>query len=259
MRKLAFFALASVAAGALVFLACGSDTGATPGGSSGSSSSSGNNASSSSGNNGGEEDAGIPDGATLSPSGCLIYCTQPMKATKIVSLPRDPVPNDPEDTTPDQAHQVAWTNPNGGLTQDSETATVTLAEGQESQWLAVSGFDFSSITDGRETWGIIVELTRQSDDGGVTDSRMEVIIDGQQDVIHNHPFQGSWPRVQIGTHHYGQAIDTWGANLNPSDVRKPTFGARVAAKRLPGITGGPVIATIDSLKVAVCACNEKGK
>jgi hypothetical protein len=195
----------------------------------------------------------VPEGGTLSPDGkCIIYCSPYQKAGKIASVARDGV-----------ANQVPWSNPQGALEQDSNNvARVTLSEGQESQFLEVTNFDFSNIGDDKQTWGIQVELVRQSDDGGAGDSLIEVIVDGQQDKVRpkvltseqNDGGIASWPRVQIGTHHYGQAVDTWGVDLNPPDVRKPTFGARIAAKRLPGITSAPVVASVDALRVSVCSC-----
>ena len=253
MRALAFFAIAAAAGGTLCFLACSSDE--TPATSSSSSSGTTSGNTGSSGNSSGEggSNVSVPDGGTLSSDGkCIIWCTPYQKAGKIESLKRADV----------TGKQNAWTNPGGGLQQDAELATVTLAEGEESEYLSVTGFDFSAITDERETWGIQVELTRQSDDGGAGDALIEVIIDGQQDRVRKKILENkknpsglaSWPRLQIGTHHYGQALDTWGTNLNPADVRKPTFGARIAAKRLSGISSAPVTATVDSLKVSVCYC-----
>ena len=255
MRALAFFAVTSIAAGALVFLACGSDdtNPATPGSSIGSSGKQTSSSGTSGNNNNGDGGVKVPEGGTLSPDGkCIIYCSPYLKAGKIASVPRDGV----------TATQIPWTNPEGALTQDNNNlATVTLNEGEESQYLVVTNFDFKDIGDDKQTWGLQVELTRQSDDGGLGDAVVEVLIDGQQDKVRGKQLvaektggpQG-WPRVQIGTHHYGQAVDTWGVDLNPSDVRKDTFGARIAAKRLPGITSAPVVGTVDSLKVSVCSC-----
>lgn len=251
MRALAFFALASIAGGALVFLACSSDE-TTPTNGTSSSSGNGSSGNGSSGNGSSGDPVNVPDGGTLSGDGkCIIWCTPYQKAGKIETQPRSGV-----------AKQVAWSNPQGGLDQDGDLAKVTLAEGEESEFLTVTGFDFSSITDDRETWGIQVELTRQSDDGGAGDALVEVLIEGKQNDVtpkvlknpHNDGGLASWPRVEIGTHHYGQAIDTWHTNLDPVDVRKASFGARVAARRLPGISSDPVVASVDALKVSVCSC-----
>lgn len=249
MRALAFFALVSIASGSVFYLACSSDeTPSSPGTSSSGSSgktSSGSSGQGSSGSSGTEPAVTVPEGGTLSLDGkCIIYCSPYKKAGKIESVVRDGV----------TATQVAWTNPEGALEQDTSLATVTLKEGEESQYLRVTNFDFSDLPDTNETWGIQVELTRQSDDGGVEDAIVDVLIDGQQDKQTGKVVKGSWPRIQIGTHHYGQAIDTWETNLNPSDVKKPSFGARIAARRRPGITSAPVIATVDVLKVSVCSC-----
>lgn len=258
MRALAFFALTSIAAAAGIFLACSSDdTNAGTGSSSGSSgkSSSGNSSGTSgTGTSGGSSGTNVPEGGTLSPDGkCIIYCSPYQTAGKIASIPRTGV----------TAKQIPWTNPEGALQQDKDNlASVTLNEGEESEYLEVTNFDFKSIGDDKQTWGIQVALTRQSDDGGVGDALIEVLIDGQQDKVRqkiltskeNGGSNASWPRVQIGTHEYGQAVDTWGVDLNPVDVRKDTFGARIAAKRLVGITSAPVKATVDALRVSVCSC-----
>ena len=67
--------------------------------------------------------------------------------------------------------------------------------------------------------------------------------------------KGPWPKSIVGTHAYGQAVDTWGIDLYPADVNKPSFAAKVSVKRAADAVG-PVTAIVDSLKVAVHFCPE---
>ena len=102
-----------------------------------------------------------------------------------------------------------------------------------------------------------MELKRQSADAGIRDSAIEVILDTNE--IPKSKIVGSdWPRVILGTHHYGQEIDTWGTDLNPINVTKPTFGAKISAKRNPAVTG-PVFGKVDSVKIRICYCNADKK
>jgi hypothetical protein len=256
MRFAYVAALFLVATGTGVFLACSSSDATTNNASSSGGSSSGK---SSSGSSGASSGGNVVDsgGFWYSPDGCVIHCTDHKEAGKAASAARSDKPGAIAWSSPDQAIKADTT----GITDSAHMASVTLNDGDESEYLEVSNFDFSEVTDDKETWGISVELTRHSIDAGVADSTIEVtfvggLVDGG--VPNSKVLDGVWPREIVGVHHYGQAIDTWGVDLNPIDVRPTAFGARVAAKRVPGVTG-PVTAQIDALKVAVCYCNADRK
>jgi hypothetical protein len=189
-------------------------------------------------------EAGSPADATTSsgqraPTGCVLETTGFMVGAKAESAPRADVPN-----------AASWNDVDGALASDGKFATVTLAEGQESSRLRVSGFGFA-IPDSAETWGIEVELKRRALDGGVEDHRIDLEIEGKPTRFKY--MNGPWPTSIVGTHAYGQAIDTWGVDLLPADVKKPTFAATLTVKRGSNATG-PVTAIVDSLKVAVHFC-----
>jgi hypothetical protein len=256
--RFAYFALTCVLSGtAAAFLACsGDDTGTTPGTSSSSSStSSSSSSSSSSSGQTGDDDEEVDSGLKYAPPGCsnpgtpsccLVHSTDYQKGAIAKSVPRDGV----------AGGGVAWATPEGAISEDGNFTTVTLEEGQESAYLALNDFKFD-VPDDKATWGITVELKRQSIDGGVADATIEVLLDTAE-TPRNKVLKGTWPRLIVGTHHYGQEIDTWGTNLNPVNVRKTTFGTRIAAKRVEGITG-PVFARVDTLKIRVSYCNADGK
>jgi hypothetical protein len=186
-------------------------------------------------------DASDDSGVKRAPTGCILQSTGLTEGKKAESLPRSDVPN-----------AAAWANPSQAIASDAQFATVTLGEGQESATLRVSDFGFN-VPATAETWGIEVELKRRAPDGGVADSRIDVEIEGKPSRF---KFMSSaWPTSIVGTHIYGQAVDTWGVDLFPADVNKPTFAATLTVKRAPG-SSGPVTATVDSLKAAVNYCPE---
>lgn len=68
-----------------------------------------------------------------------------------------------------------------------------------------------------------------------------------------------WPKTQTGVHQYGQCTDSWTVDLNPVDVRKTTFGARLAVKRGEDAGTSTVTAHVESIRMLVCYCNPDGK
>ncbi len=176
------------------------------------------------------------------PDGCLLETTGFRIGTKAENLARTDAPN-----------AVGWTDVDRALETDEGFASVTLAAGQESAKLRVSGFGFA-IPSKAATWGIEVELKRRAPDGGIEDQQINVEIEGKPS---RYKFvEGPWPTTIVGTHAYGQAVDTWGVDLFPADVNKPSFGVTLVVKRGAGGSGS-VTAKVDSLKVAIHYCPVK--
>ena len=255
MRFAFVAALSCILAGTAVFLACSSDTPANPPGTSTSSSSTSSSGSSGQGSSttssGGEQsddDEPQDAGPKRGNNGCLIHCTDYQKGTTAVSETRADAPNG----------GVTWEVPEGAISVDGNFAKVTLNDGQESAYLKVDDYNFT-LRDDQDPYGITVELTRQSVDSGIIDSTIEVILDTKETPRTKYLSpKNPWPRLIVGVHHYGQEIDTWGTTLGPKNVNAKTFGTRIAAKRMPGVTG-PVTALVDALKIRVCYCNLDGK
>ena len=229
--RVAIFAALAVSASAAVIIACSDDTPATPGTSDGGG-----------GNDGGtsaETSAPEDAGGNRAPTGCLLKTTDYTIGAKAENIPRT-----------DITGAVDWTDVDGALSEDGKFATVTLADGQESATLRVSDFGFQ-IPDTAETWGIEVVLKRRAPDGGVEDARIDVEIEGKPSRFKY--MKTPWPTSIVGTHAYGQAVDTWGVDLYPADVNKTTFAAKLTVKRTADAVG-PVTAIVDSLKIAVHFC-----
>jgi hypothetical protein len=230
----ALWALALTSSLALTYAACSSDDSANP------------NSDAGSPDGGGEiEDAPPSDGGTkFSPTGCPLKSTGFRSAKKAENLAR--------------AGAANWTNPPGALTEDGAFAQVTLNDAQESAELRVSDFGFA-LPATAETWGIVVELKRRTltDGGFVQSGQVNVEIEGKTTTFKFDAAKFYWPTKIIGRHGYGQEVDTWGADLFPADVNKPTFAAKLWARRVAGQgVAGPVTATVESLKAEIWYCEK---
>lgn len=173
------------------------------------------------------------------PSGCLLTTTGYTSGTKAENVARADVPN-----------AASWTDVANAIADDGKFASVTLAAGQQSATLRVSGFGFS-IPASAATWGIEVQLKRQAPDGGVQDHQINIEIEGKPSRY--KVLTVPWPTTIVGVHDYGQAVDTWGVDLFPADVNKTTFAAALTIERTADATG-PVTAVVDALKIAVHYC-----
>jgi hypothetical protein len=145
-------------------------------------------------------------------------------------------------------------NPPGPL-GPGDPAQIILSDGQESSFLRVSGYGIQ-LDAGVETWGIVVELQRRTlTDGGylqTSDVNLEIANKTPQYKYDIESFY--WPRPIVGTHDYGQEIDTWGIDLVPGDVTPSTFAAKLAVKKAGNFDGGapgPITGIVQALKVAV--------
>jgi hypothetical protein len=219
-----------------LFIACGSETPATPGGV--------NDGGSGEGSPDGDQgprDAGY-DGP-VTPDGCRLKTTDYRAGAKAQNLARPEAPG-----------AVAWQNPENAISEDGKFATVTLNDGQESAELRISEFGINLPTT-VDTYGIEVELKRQAPEGGVEDAQITLAIDGHTAGEIDFKFvKGGWPTKIMGTHHYGQALDTWKLDLYPADVNKQTFAARLWVKKQDDAGPGPVTAIVEAMKVAVWYC-----
>jgi hypothetical protein len=192
-----------------------------------------------------EEDASEtpPDNGEVhkAPDGCILKSTGMHSGRKVEALPRSDLPS-----------AVAWTNVVNAQQIDGKFASVTLGDGQESAELRLSDFALDVPTNA-DTWGIEVELKRQAPQGGIEDVRVDVFVEGQ--ATGYKVLKGPWPKSIVGTHVYGQAVDTWHVNLNPPDVNKPIFAALLWVRKAADAgVAGPVTALVESIRVNIWYC-----
>ena len=121
---------------------------------------------------------------------------------------------------------------------------------QQTELLRVTGYGFNlpaSVT----IKGVVVELKRQGANK-VVDGNIELWLDGMPSSRPKFVASG-WP-IAIGTHHYGQEVDTWGDDLTPALVGKPGFGTEIWARRREDAGTGPAPADVESLIITIWYC-----
>jgi hypothetical protein len=202
----------------------------------------GKDASSSSSSGEPNDAASAPDdGQKRAPDGCILQSTGLKVGRKVENVPRT-----------DISGAVDWTNLTGAQDVDESFATVTLGDGQESAELRVSDFGLA-IPENAATWGIEAELKRRAPQGGIEDVRVDIEIENQ--IPGFKVLKGPWPMSIVGTHVYGQAVDTWRVDLNPSDVNKSSFAVKLWVRKSSSAgAAGAVPANVESLKVAIWYC-----
>ena len=228
-------AAASAAAGlAGVVVACGSsDSGgdATTGGDGGS------------GLDGGSDPPEeVSDGGIFmshADAGCPVKYAGPNRGTIAVSVPRT------------GATGIPWVNPTNALTVDGQYARATVTDGEQTELLRVTGFGFE-VPSNVIVKGVVVELKRQGDNA-IVDGNIQLWLDG---VASDRPkfVASGWP-TKIGTHHYGQEVDTWGNALTPELVGRAGFGTEIFAKRREDAGTGPAPAEVESLLMTIWYCD----
>jgi hypothetical protein len=220
-------------------IACGVACGSEDSNGNGSTSSSGGFSSASSGSSSGGS-SGTPTDAG---GGCKIEAIGFNDGTVVQSVPRGS----------EGDGGVAWTDLDNAKALDGSFAKVVLAAGQESQELRITGFSFKLPT-GSVFQGVDVRLDRQAPDGGIADGFIALV--GVKNQNGRGKFIATpWPTTIVGTHHYAQATDTWGMDLNPPDVETVDFGVGIWVKRDPSAPG-PASATalVDAMRVRVHYC-----
>jgi hypothetical protein len=173
-------------------------------------------------------------------AGCPLKFAGPNPGTLAASIPR-----------PDATGGIAWQSPMNALTVNGAFAHADVSNGQQTELLRVTGYGFdlpSTVT----IKGVVVELRRQGADQ-IVDGNVELWLDG---ATSSRPkvFASGWP-ASIGTHHYGQEVDTWGDPLTPALVGKPGFGTEIWARRRDDAGTGPAPADVESLLITIWYCD----
>jgi hypothetical protein len=174
-------------------------------------------------------------------AGCPIKSDGPRSGTTAASVPRAGVTG------------IAWGTPENARNLDTQFARATLDLTQTSEHLRITDFGFT-IPASAQIKGVEVEFKRQAGDTGIADGNIELWLDGMPS---DRPkfVATSWPRLIVGTHHYGQAVDTWGNDLTPALVGKPGFGVEIFAKRQEDAGTGPIEATVESMRITIFYCD----
>lgn len=175
---------------------------------------------------------------THADAGCPLKFQGPKAGTIAESIPRTGSPG------------VAWTNPGGGRNVDGMYASASLDIGQGSEHLRVTGYGFN-IPPTVTVHGVVVELKRKGNNQ-IVDGNIELWLGGMPSDRPKFVASG-WP-TNLGTHHYGQEVDTWGNDLPPDLVNRNDFGTELYALRRQDAGTGPVSADVESLLITIWYC-----
>lgn len=190
---------------------------------------------------GGATDEVVDGGVFMShaDAGCPVKYAGPRAGTIAESVPRAGGPT------------IAWSEAEGALTVDGRFARATLGDGEQTQLLRVTGYGFD-VPSWAKIKGVVVQLKRQ---GGplVVDGNIELWLDGKPSSRPKY-MSTAWPSA-VGTHHYGQEVDTWGDDLTPEMVSRLGFGTEIWAKHKPDAGTGPGTAEVESLIMTVWYCD----
>ena len=188
-----------------------------------------------------EEEEPVDGGVftTHADAGCPLKYAGPRNGIVAKSIPRTGLP------------AVAWNAPEKALTVDSQYAGAVLDNDQQSELLRITSYGFS-VPATATIKGVVVQLKRRGDNK-IVDGNIELWLDGAASARPKFVSSG-WPRV-IGTHHYGQEIDTWGNDLTPELVGRPGFGTEIWSKRRTDAGTGPVPGEVESLLITIWYCD----
>jgi hypothetical protein len=231
-------ALLGATAAAGVMFACSSDTGATTDDDAGTAS-----GDSGTGNVQTEPpDQELTDGPFMShaDAGCPVKFVGPNPGTVATSVPRA-----------DDTAAVAWQTPENALEVDGKFGVAMLDEGQTSEHLRITGYGFK-LPPAANIKGVVLQLKRQGD-LAILDGKIELWL-GDRTTDRPKFVSSGWPKI-VGTHHYGQEVDTWGNDLTPQMFESPNFGAQIYAKRRPDAGAGPMPANVESILITVWYCD----
>jgi hypothetical protein len=172
-------------------------------------------------------------------AGCPVKYAGPNPGTVAVSVPRAGVTGG-----------IPWTGPANALRVDGQYARSVVTDDEQTEILRVTGYGFN-IPANVTIKGVVVQLKRQGENK-IVDGNIELWLDG---MVSDRPkfVASGWPTA-IGTHHYGQEVDTWGNDLTPELVGRPGFGTEIWAKRREDAGTGPVPAEVESLLITIWYC-----
>ncbi len=172
-------------------------------------------------------------------AGCPVKFVGPKKGTIALSIPRAGA-----------ATPIAWKTPLNALAVDGQFSRAELDIDQESEYLRITGYGFS-LPSTVTIKGVVVQLKRQGANA-ISDGLIALWLDG---VPADRPkvLKNPWPKA-LGTHHYGQEVDTWGNDLTPEILSKPGFGTQLYAKRSADTGTGAIAAEVESLQITVWYC-----
>ena len=156
----------------------------------------------------------------------------------------------PRHTYDEGASNVPWSNVTNTYASDNQYGTVTLANGESSNYLFFDDFRFN-VPLTATIDGMLLSIERKASVGS-TVKPFFVALTGTS-VQENKATGSYWPATE-GTETYGGATDLWGDDYAPADINNnSTFNPNPFGLQI-GVTNdvaGTVIASIDTITITV--------
>jgi hypothetical protein len=129
---------------------------------------------------------------------------------------------------------VAWSNVNNALADDANNASCAPGA-STSNYLLLTGFDFSALGDSDVINGILVTITRSSNTNGrISDNSVRLFVAGS--AAGDNKAGGSWAAAEADVD-YGGLSDDWSLSLTGADVKASNFGIAIAINGNAGWSG----------------------
>ncbi len=159
-------------------------------------------------------------------------------------------PNSPGTVTDvDLFGAPAWSNPSNATSSNNSYATISLADGQISDFLQATNFGFA-IPSGATISGIKAEVERSdSGTGGECRDLVVRIVKGGVIGSTDRALADPWPSSDAYAS-YGGSSDLWGETWTRTDINASNFGFAIAAR----VTSSPFFTPaprIDHIRMTV--------
>ena len=127
--------------------------------------------------------------------------------------------------------EASWSNPGNVVADDTNYATVTLDNNQDSNYLYASNFGFS-IPTGSTITGITVNINRMGSAlHHIRDYRLYMTKDGVNTTGNNLGLTTTdWPTTGLQTATYGGTSNLWGTTWTPAQINSSSFGVLLAVR-----------------------------
>ena len=141
----------------------------------------------------------------------------------------------------------SWSNTSNASSSDDSYATVSVNDGESSEYLTITNFGFG-IPSGATIDGIEVFIEKHGQSSKIKDASVKLIQGG---VISgtDHVLSPSWGSSDF-TDTYGTSTDLWGLTLTDVDINASDFGVAFAIEKSSN-GGGNKTASIDDIIITV--------
>ncbi|HLA33956.1 MAG TPA: hypothetical protein VJ001_03710, partial [Rhodocyclaceae bacterium] len=140
-----------------------------------------------------------------------------------------------------------WANYGNAVSSNDSYATVSLDDGDQSDYLQCTNFGFS-IPSGATINGITVNIERKSTATNITDRRVRIVKGGSRgsDDLSTNTGYPSTDTVEA----HGGATELWSETWTAADINSTGFGAALSVEKTDN-SGGARTVSVDHIQIVV--------